>query len=87
MVSVSVTVCDVCGEVGRDTSTYRVENKDTRQQGTFDLCSRHAQPLETLLNREAPAAVAPARRAGRKPRALKVTTLDEIEAKKGRSED
>lgn len=80
---VSVTVCDVDKEVGRETRHYTV--KSTERSVEVDLCDEHAAPLESLLLLKAPAKTAAtatprkAARKGTKRSRTQVVTLGEIE--------
>lgn len=76
----SVTVCDVCQEIGKPTTAYRITSEG--RAVSTDLCSRHNGPLEAVLDRTAPGVPEePAPRRGRRSR-LTVTTMDEIEQRK-----
>lgn len=94
---VRVRVCDVCGEVSRPTREYKVQRDDKATVGV-DLCSRHAAPLEVFLakregseplpdveehegRKELPVPRGTTRRRGSR---VKVTSLEEIEAQKGK---
>jgi hypothetical protein len=91
---VRVTVCDVCGEVGRETTPYKLQRDgEDKTQVTVDLCSRHAAPLDALLTKKGQApteqpvtapAKAPVRR--RRPTTIKATSLEEIEAQKKKAD-
>ncbi len=96
---ISVTVCDVCKSVDRETTRYTV----TWPGGTVerDLCSDDARPLLELIGEqgapaERPAQIAPQKRtqsAQRAPspqrtprgRRAKVVSLEEIERSKAKA--
>jgi ribosome-binding protein aMBF1 (putative translation factor) len=73
--TVEVTVCDVCGQIGRPVQPYSVS--DEQQTVRVQLCDTDATPLRDLLS---------GRPTGpRKPRArrrTRVSTVEEIEALK-----
>jgi hypothetical protein len=78
-VKLNVVVCDVCKDRDRETRSYRV----TRQGKAMaaDLCAEHAEPIELLIEQLAANGAAPRRRNTRS--ATRVTTLEDIEKKKG----
>jgi hypothetical protein len=87
---VQVTVCDVCGEVGRETTAYKIQRDgETGRQVTVDLCARHAAPLEAFLTKrreatapEPSASVTRTAARRRRPTTIKATSLEEIEEMK-----
>lgn len=46
-----IHVCDVCEDQKREVSRYRVSGD--KGSKAFDLCSEHAQPLNSLFERRA----------------------------------
>lgn len=78
-----ILVCDVCETVGRDTVPCSVTVDG--QEGVFDLCDEHSQPLRELLpdTESPPKASTPApRKSPPRSRKRKITTIEEIEASK-----
>lgn len=51
---ISITVCNVCQAVDRQTTTYKVESWNDSRRVTLDLCSEHASPLEAFLSTDSP---------------------------------
>ncbi|TDE95065.1 hypothetical protein EXU48_09880 [Occultella glacieicola] len=52
MAEVSITVCDMCGQLGRSTARYGITQR--RRTVQFDLCEQHAAPLERVLDSKRP---------------------------------
>lgn len=79
-----VTVCNVCREIGRDTTQYVVERGKIRV--VVDLCQEDAFPLERLLAEatqiEPQQHVEPRRRRARRAGGTPIMTMAEIEAAK-----
>lgn len=76
MATVTVTVCDRCGQQG---DTERYEIKKGARKAQVDLCADDSTALEGLLD-EFPAA--PVRQRQTRQRERKVVTIEEIEAMK-----
>lgn len=51
MAKISVTVCDICEQVGAPTRRYRI-SKGAGSSRVFELCAEHAAPLQALLERD-----------------------------------
>lgn len=89
MAEITVQVCDICQDPGRAVRKYEVRTEDLSIEPM--LCSAHSGPLDNLLIKltgeagvlvEAePAMKRVHRRPGRSP---KVTSMEEVEAKKAR---
>lgn len=47
MAKMSVTVCDICKEIGQEAAPYTIEGDG--RLAHLDLCDRHAEPLLELL--------------------------------------
>lgn len=75
---VTLTVCDVCNDKDAPTKGYEIRSGDRKAKA--DLCEAHGQPLEAYLQRT-PAKPSAGRTASPRTRA-RVTTIEEIEAKK-----
>lgn len=73
MAEIQIVVCDVCGQMDRRTTRYRISKGKSSTH--YDLCEEHAQPVEDII---ATKAARPARRVFED----NVATLDEIEKKK-----
>lgn len=83
---VSVTVCDVCGEVGAEAEKYEVKQPSGRT--AFDLCKEHSEPLRNLvaqfpkskpLGRPAASSAASAtKKATTRKRTSRVVTMDDV---------
>lgn len=73
---VSLIVCDVCRDPSKEAASYRVTSNG--RAASTDRCAEHGQEFEAVLKERADA---PARRRGR-PVQSKVTSMEEIEAKK-----
>lgn len=69
---VTLTVCEVCEDTSLSTKPYEIKSGDRKAK--IDLCEAHAQNIEAYLPRTS----TPTRRGGRR----KVTTIEEIEARK-----
>lgn len=82
---VSITVCEIDQEVGRETKHYTIKSDGAVAE--VDLCQEHAAPLEALLQPKPRRVDAPAtmkrkpRKAAatRKRTPTKVVSFDEIE--------
>jgi hypothetical protein len=87
---VQVAVCDVCQDIDRETTQFRIAKGE--DEVVLDLCNvEHAVPLNDLLAGRYTfrTVVKPAKKAakkaaapGRPPAAIKVLTMEEIEALK-----
>lgn len=83
-----VIVCDVCGDLNRETASYTIKRGVTVSK-SVDLCQEHAEPLESLIagaERHTPSSLTSSgttrRRAPRKrpaPTEGRFATLEEIE--------
>lgn len=49
MAQITLTVCDVCADVKKDTSDYVIGKDGDGQPKKMALCINHAAPLEVLL--------------------------------------
>lgn len=75
-----IAVCDRCAE-REGVETYTIEGGGSKTR--LDLCKTHMEPLVALMDLVPEEPVkAPAKRASRKPRASRVTSIEEIEALK-----
>ncbi len=74
MAKMNLLVCDVCGDRGKDASTYTIKTQEGTVAG--DLCEDDAAPIESVLKKLAARPIQRAR--GRVP----VTTMEAIEAAK-----
>ncbi|UZJ23729.1 hypothetical protein RHODO2019_10980 [Rhodococcus antarcticus] len=75
----NVMVCDVCKDRDREATSYRMTKQG--KMISVDLCTEHAEPIEVLFEQVRASGVTPKRRNTRS--AARVTTLEDIEKKKG----
>lgn len=81
MVKINLVVCDVCKDPQRETEPYTVTGKGRRR--SMDLCEEHSAPLgELLAATEEPS---PPRKRAPARLQRRVTTMEEIAARKGAS--
>lgn len=94
MALVQVAVCDICQEVDRETTQFRIGRGD--QETVLDLCNEeHAIPLNALLEgrwmfvpvtKPKKSAAKKSASPGRPPGKITVVSMDEIEKLKNGSE-
>jgi hypothetical protein len=72
----SISVCDVCEQVGRPVTRYKVERGGERF--SVELCAEHGAPIDQVLDR------AGAQVVGRRRPSFEetITTVEELERRK-----
>lgn len=78
---ITVTVCDMCGQKGKPTRPYRISDQAVGQVPSVDLCADDALPVEEILAARAKAQDKP--KARRRRAKAGVTSMEEVEARKG----
>lgn len=87
---IKIRVCNACQDRSLETSRYTITSEDGRKIAV-DLCEGHSQPLEAYL-RQSPTPAPKGRQKGSQGASgrssggsrRRVTTMDEIEAMKGK---